>query len=226
MVARVSPNSVSPQPQPPVAGSNLGGRQQSSGSAIPDMFAPEHAGLSAPRVPLSEQIQQKQNEIRGLLVKLAGSPEALSQIAGRQGMTFEEFTDEIMINAIKGEQKKVEEQLYTIQHNGHPGTKGWLANRAADVAGVAGAALGGIAGGYMGGAGGAASGASVGQQVMKDAVSTATGYPADGPNSMQVQMLKLDSLMKSLDRMMGTATSIQEKSHQAVMRVVGNLGRA
>lgn len=171
---------------------------------------------------LSDHFEKVLKKVETQATSLLGDEQAMQEALAELGPKpdFEDLVAYVMMKMVRAEELKSAELLQKIENGGHPGLKGFVANRAADFAGLAGAAAGGVLG-SLGGAAGAAAGAAVGQDIAKRAVNSATGYASE--DSKEMQMQKLTMVMQKKDRMMALFTNAVRSSHESVMRVIGNL---
>lgn len=170
-----------------------------------------------PQVPktMLESMNQKMFEIQKTMSTLIGDPKAFEEMAQVLGPNacFEDILAYVMMKIAREEERKVLERVETLENGGHPGLKGWLANRAAD--------LGGLAGGVLGGIGGGAAGAAVGQDIGKRLVNSATGYNSE--DSRQIQFEKLKQQMNKLNELMSCMSNILKNMHDTTKNTISNI---
>lgn len=175
-----------------------------------------------PQVPLT-QMQQMLKQVQSSVFGIMGSPQEAARMAEVLGehATFEDILAYVMMKIAKEEEDKLTERIQILENGGHPGIKGWFSHRAADLAGMAGSAVGALAGGYASGPGGAAAGAAAGRDVAKQAVNSFTGYNSE--DSRQIQFEKLKHQMNKLSEFMTCISNILANMHSTVKNTVSNM---
>ncbi|MES2503980.1 MAG: hypothetical protein V4534_03795 [Myxococcota bacterium] len=158
---------------------------------------------------------QKMSEIQKTMSSLLGDPQAFEEMAQTLGPNacFEDVLSFVMMKIAREEEKKVMERISILENGGHPGVKGWVSHKAAD--------LGGLAGGVLGAMKGGAAGAAVGQDVGKRLVNSFSGYNSE--DSRQIQFEKLKQQMNKLNELMSIMSNILANMHQTAKNTIGNI---
>lgn len=186
---------------------------QSTPGYAPNQHRQLKSNPIAPRTMI-ETMNQKMLEIQKMVNVLLGNPEAskdMAQVLGPNAC-FEDILAYVMMKIAREEEKKVMERIQILENGGHPGLKGWLAQKAGD--------LGGVAGGVLGAMKGGAAGAAVGQDVGKRLINSFMGYNSE--DSRQIQFEKLKQQMNKLSELMTCMSNILANMHATVKNTISN----
>lgn len=169
-----------------------------------------------------QSIQQMQGQTQNFVANMLGSSSTSQDMIDLLGPNacFEDALMYVMMKIAKQEEKNIAEKIKVIER-GHAGLTGVVSDKARDLGGVAGGALGAGIAAYFGGAANGIAGAAVGQDIGERLVGSYVGN--NSQESRQIQFEKLKHMMHKQSEMMTCISNILATMHQTNKNTLGNI---
>jgi hypothetical protein len=168
-----------------------------------------------------QSIEQIQRQTQFFVANMLGgsASQNMTELLGSNAC-FEDVLMYVMMKIAKQEEKNIAEKIKVIER-GHSGLTGLVSDKARDLGGVAGGAIGAGIATYFGGAGNGLAGAAVGQDIGERLIGSYTGN--NSQESRQIQFEKLKHMMHKLSEMMACISNVLATIHQTNKNTLGNI---
>ena len=169
-----------------------------------------------------QSIQQMQGQTQNFVSNMLGGSSTSQEMTDLLGPNacFEDALMYVMMKIAKQEEKNIAEKIKVIER-GHAGLTGIVSDKARDLGGIAGGAIGAGISAYFGGAANTIAGAAVGQDIGERLVGSYVGN--NSQESRQIQFEKLKHMMHKQSEMMTCISNILATMHQTNKNTLGNM---